>query len=275
MSGGMEILENANIPILPSPARVAKAMNVLAVYQSARRRKRAAAETQPNARAENRNATGTLSEHESKELLKQWCIPVTRDRLLPAAPLNVGQLADVAFPVALKIVSRDIPHKSEIGGVHLNIRDAAELAAAGDTMLARVRQAAPHAKLDGLLVSEMIADGIETIVGVVNDSVFGPVVAFGLGGIFAETLKDITYRLAPFDLTTAREMIAELRAAPILAGVRGRPAGDLAALAQVLVNVSDLAWQLREQLEEMDINPLLVRPAGSGVVAADALAKFR
>ena len=121
----------------------------------------------------------------------------------------------------------------------------------------------------------MINDGIETIVGVVNDSVFGPVVAFGLGGIFAETLKDVTYRLAPFGIETAREMISELRAAAILSGVRGKPAGDIAALAQALVAVSQLAWQLRNTLEEMDINPLLVRPAGRGVVAADALLRYR
>lgn len=273
--GGMEILEKAGIPILPSPRRVAKAMQVLSVYRSARRKNRASVAAPVNSPAARRHATGTLSEHESKELLKEWSVPVTRDRFLPATPVNAADLADVVFPVALKIASRDIPHKSEIGGVHLHIRDAAELVTAGGEMLARVQQAAPAAKLDGLLVSEMITDGIETIVGVVNDSVFGPVVVFGLGGIFAETLKDVTYRLAPFDLETAREMIAELRAAPMLSGVRGKPAGDVAALAQVLVAVSNLAWQLRDSLEEMDINPLLVRPAGSGVVAADALVRFR
>ena len=159
--------------------------------------------------------------------------------------------------------------------MQLNILNADELAVEARVMLARVQHAAPAAKLDGLLVSEMISDGIETIVGVVNDAVFGPVIAFGLGGIFAETLKDVTYRLAPFELKTAREMIAELRAAPILSGVRGKPPGDIAALAQTLVAVSQLAWQLRDSLEEMDINPLLVRPAGRGVVAADALLRFR
>ncbi|MGH8619949.1 MAG: acetate--CoA ligase family protein, partial [Burkholderiales bacterium] len=126
-----------------------------------------------------------------------------------------------------------------------------------------------------LLVSEMIRDGIETIVGVVNDAVFGPVVAFGVGGIFAEILRDITYRLAPFDLATAREMIGELKASALFAGARGKPAGDTDALAQTLVTVSELAWRLRDSLEEMDINPLLVRPRGQGVVAADALLRFR
>ena len=269
--GGMDILEKAAIPILPSPTRVVKAMKVLSDYQRARTRVRAAEQAQ--APSLKKYPSGTLSEHESKEILKAWGIAVTNDRLLPAAALSAGDAEGTVFPVALKVVSRDIPHKSEIGGVRLNIRNDTELAVAVREMLERVQRAAPKAKLDGLLVSEMITDGIETIVGVVNDSVFGPVVAFGLGGIFAETLKDVTYRLAPFGLETAREMIAELRASPILSGVRGKPPGDIPALAQTLVAVSGLAWQLRNSLEEMDINPLLVRPVG--VIAADALLRFR
>ena len=272
--GGMDILEKAGIPILPSPTRVAKAMKVLSDYQGARRKKQpgvAQAKTFPA----KRYAPGTLSEHAGKEILQAWGIPVTTDRLLPAAVVNAEDVVGASFPVALKIVSRDVPHKSEIGGVHLNIRNAAELAAASRDMLDRVQRGAPAARVDGLLVSEMISDGIETIAGVVNDSVFGPVVAFGLGGMFAETLNDITYRLAPFDSETAREMVAELRASPILSGVRGKPPGDLEALVQTLVAISELAWQLRDSLQEMDINPLLVLPAGRGVVAADALLRFR
>jgi acetate---CoA ligase (ADP-forming) len=273
MDGGMEILEQAGIPVFPSPGRVVKAMHVLAAYQRARKKVRTPA-VASRAQAAS-HVPGTASEHESKAILKARGVTVTADRLLPAGPLNAADVAGISFPVALKIVSRDIPHKSEIGGVRLNVRDAAELIGAAEEMLARVRTAVPAAALDGLLISPMITDGVETIVGVVNDSVFGPVVAFGLGGIFAETLKDVTYRLAPFDLDTAHGMITELRAAPLLGGVRGRPPADAAALAQALVAVADLAWEWRESLEEMDINPLLVRPAGLGVVAVDALLKFR
>ncbi len=273
--GGTEILEKAGIPIFSSPTRVARAMHLLSAYQSARGKIRQRAVLGAKSPAVKAYAAGTLSEHESKELLQAWRIPVTADRLLPVAPVSAADIAGVTFPAALKIVSRDIPHKSEIGGVKLNIGNGEELAFEAGAMLARVRHAAPAAQIEGLLVAEMITDGIETIVGVVNDSVFGPVVAFGLGGIFAETLKDVTYRLAPFDSETAHEMISDLRASPILQGVRGRPAGDLAALAQTLVAVSQLAWQLRDRIEEMDINPLLVRPAGRGVVAADALLRLR
>ena len=274
-AGGFEILQNAAIPIMTSPARVAKAMKVLADYQRAIRKSGERPAHAPQAMPAHSPASGTLSEHAGKELLKAWGIGVTADRLLPAAPVTAASAAGVAFPIALKVVSRDILHKSDIGGVQLNIANGEQLAAASRDMLERVRRAAPAAKLDGLLISEMIGDGIETIVGVVNDSVFGPVVAFGMGGIFAETLRDVTYRLAPFGIETAQEMIAELRAAPKLCGARGRPPSDIEALAQTLAAVSLLAWQLRDSLLEMDINPLLVRPSGSGVVAADALLRFR
>lgn len=275
MAGGMEALEQAGVPVFPSPTRVAKAMKVLSDYQRARAALQRQVAPAPRALPAVPPVSGTLSEHESKELLKGWGIAVTADRLVPAAPLEAKAAAGLAFPVALKVVSRDIPHKSEIGGVQLNIADAEALALAVRDMLGRVSRRAPAARLDGLLVSEMIGDGIETIVGVVNDEVFGPVIALGVGGIFAEILRDITYRLAPFDLATARDMIGELRAAPIFAGARGKPAADAEALAQTLVAVSELAWQLRDRLAEMDINPLLVRPRGQGVAAADALLRFR
>jgi acyl-CoA synthetase (NDP forming) len=129
--------------------------------------------------------------------------------------------------------------------------------------------------LSGVLVSEMVTDGLETLIGVVNDPTFGPVVAFGLGGIFAETLRDTTYRVAPFDVETAREMIQELRGAALFGSVRGRPPRDVESLARTLVLVSELAWLARDRLAEMDVNPVFVRQQGSGVVAADALIVLR
>ncbi len=131
-------------------------------------------------------------------------------------------------------------------------------------------RAVPGAKIDGVLVSEM-ADGVETLIGVINDPSFGPVVALGLGGVLTEVLKDVTYRIAPFDLDTARDMIGELRAAALLDGYRGKPAADKEALAQALVAVSQMATALAPRLKEMDINPVFVRAAGRGIAAADAL----
>ncbi|MGE4111683.1 MAG: acetate--CoA ligase family protein, partial [Burkholderiales bacterium] len=116
---------------------------------------------------------------------------------------------------------------------------------------------------------------IEVIVGVVNDAAFGPVVAVGLGGVYTEILHDVTYRMAPFDLAEAHSMLGELKGRALFDGVRGLPPRDTDALAQALVQVADLAWALRDRLQELDINPLLVRPQGQGVIAADALVVLR
>jgi acyl-CoA synthetase (NDP forming) len=121
----------------------------------------------------------------------------------------------------------------------------------------------------------MIDDGLETIVGVVNDPVFGPVVALGLGGVSAESMRDVTFRIAPFGVDTARRMIGELRAAALFEGVRGQPPRDVDALAATLARVSTMAWLLRDRIAEIDLNPLFVRPRGCGVVAADALIVLR
>ena len=179
--------------------------------------------------------------------------------------------ANVKFPVAVKVASRDIAHKSDIGGVRLNVQDKAQLDIAMADVLANAKRAAPQANVAGVLVSEMVTDGLETIVGVVNDACFGPVVAFGLGGILAETIRDVTYRVAPFDKIEALSMVREIRGAKLFDGVRGQPARDVDALADLLVKVSEIAWLTRERVAEMDINPVLVRPVGKGVVAADAL----
>jgi hypothetical protein len=130
------------------------------------------------------------------------------------------------------------------------------------------RKAVPGAKIEGVLVSEM-AQGLETLIGVINDPSFGPMVALGLGGVLTEVLKDVTYRIAPFDLDTAREMIAELRGAKLFDGYRGQPPADKEALARTLVSASQMAAALAPRLMEADINPLFVGP--DGVVAADAL----
>ena len=268
-SQGWEHLEQARIPLFVTPSRAARAMGMLADFAESRRRGapgEGAGITMPALQLP--PTAATLDEHESKALLAAAGVAATHDVLLPLEP--AGDLAGVTFPVALKLVSRDIAHKSDIGGVRLNVTQR-ELSTVAADLVARARRAAPTAKLEGLLACEMVTDGIETIVGVVNDPAFGPVIAFGLGGVLAETLKDVTYRIAPFDEDEARAMIRELRAAPIFEGVRGRPPADIDALVRTLVRVGDLAWQLRGRLAEMDINPLLVRPRGAGAVAADAL----
>ncbi len=271
------ILEQAQIPIVRSVSRIAAAMAMLADYGAAARRKASAAEDVRQPVPDLPPHAGALNEHESKSLLRAYGIPVTDDRLFAPFPITAANAAALPYPypVALKIVSREIGHKSDIGGVRLGIGDAAALEAASTEMLRSVSMKAPGATLDGLLVSPMVRDGVETIVGIVNDPVFGPVVAFGMGGVYAEVLKDVTYRLAPFDIDTAQAMIGELRAAAIFRGLRGREPRDIEALAAALVVVSRMAWALRARIAELDINPLLVRPSGGGVVAVDALLVLR
>ena len=273
---GLRHLRAAGIPVLASPRRVAAAMARLAGYAEALARARltAAAPSAEMAMPDLPSGPASLNEHDSKRVIAAAGLAVTRDRLMPVEP-DASAFAGLRFPLALKIVSRDIAHKTDIGAVRLNIADASQLASAAVEIVGHARRSAPEARLDGLLACEMIDDGAEMIVGVVNDSAFGPVVGCGLGGVFAEALRDMTYRIAPFGLDEARAMLGELRGRAIFDGLRGRPALDVAALAQSLVRLSELAWRLRDRLSELDINPLLVRPAGRGVVAADALVVLR
>ncbi len=268
---GFDLIEQHKIPMQPSPRRVAYAMGKLADYYDVlQQRDSICNPPQPKARTLPSLPAGaaTLDEHESKNVLRVFGIPVTHDALLPP---GAAVPANVTYPVAVKIASRDIAHKSDIGGVRLNVQDKSQLEKAVAEVLANAKRAAPKAGIAGVLVSEMIADGLETIVGVVNDACFGPVVAFGLGGILAETIRDVTYRVAPFDKVEALSMVREIRGAKLFDGVRGQPARDVDALANLLVSVSDMAWLTRDRVAEMDINPVLVRPVGKGVVAADAL----
>jgi acetyltransferase len=274
---GLTLMHEAGIPIVPSPKRAALAMARLADHAAALARHEAMAGSPGNgemALPELPSGATTLDEHESKRIIAAAGVPVSRDRLIPVESSDEVPV-DIAFPVAVKIVSRDIAHKTDIGAVRLNVPDRTALGAAVSEVVANARRAAPDARISGILASEMVSDGLEAIVGVVNDPVFGPVVAFGLGGVLAEVLNDASYRVAPFGLEEARAMVGELTARAVFEAARGAPPRDLEALCAALVQVSALAWQLRDRLAELDINPLLVRPRGLGVVAADALIVLR
>ncbi|HEX6002404.1 MAG TPA: acetate--CoA ligase family protein, partial [Burkholderiales bacterium] len=212
----------------------------------------------------------TLGEHRAKQLLARYGIPVTNERLYRPSDIENLRDAPFAFPLAVKIESPDVPHKTEAGAVRLDITTLDELKQAGREVLSAARLHRPEARIDGVLVQEM-TDGLEVIVGAVNDPYFGPTVAFGLGGIFTEVMKDVTHRFAPFDEATAREMISEIKGAALLQGYRGQPPLDVAALAATLARVSQLIADHAERIAELDINPLFVRAAGRGVIAADAL----
>ncbi len=273
---GLGLMRDAGIPVLPSPKRVAAAMASLADYAQALARREHGVEPHGRRAPPPALPAGAVSldEHASKLVVAAAGVAVTRDHLIPVHAIE-RLPTDVAFPVAVKIVSPDIAHKTDIGAVRLDVRDRAALEEALPKIIDNARRAAPRARLSGVLVSEMITDGLETIVGVVNDAVFGPVVTVGIGGVLAETIRDASHRVAPFGLEEARAMIDELRTRAIFDGLRGGPPRDRDALAAVLARISELAWDLRGRLVELDLNPLFVRARGQGVVAADALIVLR
>ena len=280
----LSLFDAANVPVFPSPSRAAKSVAMLARYDLAR--KQAIGGTPQIAGVDsslaksNKNPEleriaengGALSEMQSKTILVSAGIPATKDVIVQGVD-GSAVFNDMEAPLVVKIVSADIPHKTEVGGVKVGVRTRAELELAINEVLGNAKRHVPDARIDGVLVSEMVLGGFELILGVVNDVVFGPVVVVGAGGIYAELLRDTACRLAPFDITTARDMLSELRCRPILDGVRGAAALDVEAVAQALADLSQFAWDNRSLIQEVDVNPLFAKQ--NGVVAADSLIVLR
>ncbi len=275
------MLDELKIPHYRSPMRCMRALAALTNHALACGRHEAR-KTEPLlalANAESKvelAASGTdLAEHQAKRLLARYGIPVTRESLATSASDARRIAAEIGFPVVLKIQSAEIPHKTEAGGVRVGLKSAGEVEVAYEAILASVRSYKPDAAIDGVLVQEMVQDGVEVILGINNDPLFGPALMFGLGGIFTEVMKDVSLRLAPIHASVAREMIREVKAYPLLTGARGRAPCDEEALVDALCRLSAMAIDLKDHLAELDINPLFVLPAGRGVKAGDALIKPR
>jgi acyl-CoA synthetase (NDP forming) len=216
------------------------------------------------ARAEGRTL---LSEVESKELLRAAGIPVTDARLTKSANEAATVAAELGFPVVLKIVSSEIAHKSDVGGVALGLASASAVRKGYAEMLERVGAAAPKAKIEGISVQRQAAPGTEVIIGATTDPQFGPVMMFGLGGVFVEVLKDVAFRIVPLARRDAHQMIREINGFPILQGVRGQKGADVKALEQLVLDISKFVWKHRE-IAELDLNPVFAYP--DGAIAVDA-----
>ncbi len=209
-----------------------------------------------------------LGEAEARPILAAYGIAQPRAELARSAE-EAGRLAaEIGFPVALKIVSPDIFHKSEVGGIALKLADADAVRAAFDSMAARVAARQPNARIEGCLVTQMAPPGQELIVGMRRDAQFGPLLMAGLGGIYVELLKDVAFRVAPFSRAETLAMIAETHAGKLLAGLRGQPPADIDAVAEVIECVAQLALD-HPQIQEIDVNPLIAYPAGQGALAVD------
>jgi succinyl-CoA synthetase beta subunit len=213
----------------------------------------------------------TPSEAEAKRVLAQAGISVVPERACASADEAVRAAVELGFPVVLKILSPDIVHKSEIGGVLLSVQDEKAVRAGFAQLMDRARTAVPQARLEGVLVARQLSGGVECIMGIQRDPVFGPVAMFGLGGIFVEVMKDVVLRRCPFGEDVAQEMIRSIRGAPLLLGARGKPPVDIQALATMLARLSVFAHQAGAQLQSVDLNPVLAMPQGQGAFAADAV----
>jgi acetyl-CoA synthetase (ADP-forming) len=218
--------------------------------------------------------SGHFTEPEAKALLAAAGIATLPEWLATSADMAVAAAQALGYPVVLKAVCRGLVHKSDVGAVALGLGDESAVRTAWRNIGQRVVWALPAAALEGCLVAPMAANGVELIVGAKWDAQFGPVVMVGAGGVLVELLRDVQVALAPVTPATARALLERLRAWPLLAGTRGRIPADVDALVNVMVRVGWLAATLGPRLVELDINPLLVRNAGDGVVALDARATF-
>ncbi len=216
------------------------------------------------ARSEGRSL---LNEVEAKAILQDAGVPVVTTTLATSEREALAQAGAAGYPVVLKIVSPDIAHKSDVGGVKVGLASGAAVRAAYKEIMANARKAVPDADITGIAVQQMAPTGTEVIIGMTTDPQFGPVMMFGLGGIMVEVLKDVAFRLVPLAARDANQMIDEIKGAAILGGVRGQPPADKAALRSAMLKVSKFV-QKHPEVQELDLNPMLVYK--DGAIAVDA-----
>jgi len=208
-----------------------------------------------------------LMENEAKTICMEYGIPVTKFKLAKSEAEAVKVAEEIGFPVVLKIVSPDIIHKSDVGGVMLNLKDAKEVKAAYRQIMENVKKHRKDAKIVGLIVQEMVPQSTEVIIGAIKDPQFGQTLMFGLGGVFVEILKDVTFRIAPITEEEAREMVTEIKAYPLLKGYRNLPPADIETIVEILLSTSKLVMD-HPEIRELDLNPIMVYEKGAKTVDA-------
>jgi len=281
---GIKILEDSEIAFFRSPERCARAVTSLVKYSHIMETR---SESMENHKTPHQLisfdtlksilATGdtNLSEHQSKVLLSAYGIPVTKEEVARSADEAITFAEEIGFPVVMKIDSPDIAHKSDANVVRLGISSREELLQCYEEILENGKRYNPKARINGVLVQEMIRGGTEVMVGMSQDPQFGPTIVFGLGGIFVEVLKDISLRVAPLSKIDAQQMVREIEGYEILRGIRGKRPSDIEAIVDILLRISRLAEDLKDYVSEIDINPLIVLDEGQGVKALDALVVLR
>jgi acyl-CoA synthetase (NDP forming) len=276
IEAGIDVLWQYGVPNYPFPERAAAALAAMSAYRS--ERERPVFEPEPcttciplvrelfdRVRSEGRVSIGDL---EAWTVLECYGFTVPQSRLAETAEEAIEIAQEIGYPVVMKIASPDILHKTDVGGVKLNLASPDDVRDAFDLMVYRAGRYVPGARVWGCQVQQMVTGGREVLVGMSRDPQFGPLVAFGLGGIYVEALKDVAFRVAPFSRQEAGEMIHEIRSYPLLEGVRGEPPADHEAMVDALLRISRLVTDFPE-IVELDINPLMVFEEGRGAVAID------
>lgn len=282
MMAPIEMLKAAGIPNYPSPDRGIRALAAMVEHRRSLGRKESHAvkpikadheavrEVISSVRAEGRLA---LSENEGKRILKAYGIATPQEGIANDLTSALKLAGEIGYPVVMKVESPDIAHKTDVGGVVLDIDDGQELERSYQVMLSKVREKMPKARVNGVSIQKMVK-GREVIVGMVRDDQFGPVITFGLGGIFVEIMRDVIQGIAPLDRDDVEHMVRSIRAYPMLAGARGKRPGDIPALVDVILKISQMSMEFPE-LEELEMNPVMVGDEGAGVIAVDALVTIK
>ena len=260
-----------NVPVFTSAAEMYTAIRGLLRFGTRAKAGQPALARQPAADLPAPDDGRVLDQRATAALLRAYGIDLVRDGLAGSADEAAALAGEFGYPVVLKVASPLIPHKTEIGGVLLGVASADAVRSGFDLLMARGRAALNGAEADGVLVQQQVTDGVEMIAGLVTDPQFGPFVLLGTGGVAAELLDDVVLRPAPVEEGEVMEMIAELRGRRLLEGFRGAPAADVGALVATVAALSRLGADHAGRIAEMDLNPVLVRPAGSGAVVPDAL----
>jgi len=273
----LNILKSAGVPVIESSERAARCLAALVKYSDYRQKSHTVhfyepiINERPFIKEILKKAGGrqraNLLETQARQILEEYRMPL--NEAVPAhTPEEAKAAADkIGYPVAMKVLSPDIIHKSDLGGIKLDLRDEAQLAAAFEEILAGALRATSRDRVEGVLVSPMVVGGQECIVGMVRDRQFGPVIMFGLGGVFVEVLKDVSFRVAPLTEEDIEEMVRETKGYKILTGLRRQPPKDVRALKEVIAKVARIALE-NPEIKELDLNPVVILEKGAKIIDA-------
>jgi acyl-CoA synthetase (NDP forming) len=273
-----DIMETGNVPLLQGTREGLLALNHLANSAKFLQKPEFLFSVKRNNFAHKMLPKGNavLTEFESKKLLAKYGIPVTKEYLCRSRDEALKKAEEFGYPLVMKLISKEIQHKTEAGVVKLNIKNTVEVGQAYDEVIRNAAMYNPKAKVQGVLCYRMIEEPVaEAIVGVLSDPYFGAAIIFGLGGILVEIFKDHALLILPFEREEVRRAIDSTKGSKLLYGFRGKPKGDIEALIEVIVKVGEMAADLAGRIDTLDINPLLILPEGKGVIAVDALVSIK